>query len=39
VDGVGTPISCIVANGADASDSVEVAATVDGSGAVSHEVE
>jgi len=39
VDGVGTPISCIVANAADASDSVEVTATVDESGTVSYQVE
>jgi hypothetical protein len=38
VDGVGTPISCIVANAEDASDSVEVTATVDESGAVSYEI-
>jgi hypothetical protein len=38
VDGVGTPISCTVANAEDASDSVEVTATVDESGAVSYEV-
>jgi hypothetical protein len=38
VDGVGTPISCVVANAEDASDSVEVTATVDESGAVSYEV-
>ena len=38
VDGVGTPISCIVANAEDASDSVEVTATVDESGTVSYEV-
>jgi hypothetical protein len=38
VDGVGTPIPCIVANAEDASDSVEVMATVDESGAVSYEV-
>jgi hypothetical protein len=38
VDGVGTPISCTVANAADASDSVEVTATVDESGTVSYEV-
>ena len=38
VDGVGTPIPCTVANAADASDSVEVTATVDESGAVSYEV-
>jgi hypothetical protein len=39
VDAVGTPISCTVANAEDASDSVEVAATVDANGAVSYEVE
>jgi hypothetical protein len=38
VDGIGTPISCIVANAVDASDSVEVTATVDESGTVSYEV-
>ncbi len=38
VDGIGTPIPCIVANAEDASDSVEVTATVDESGAVSYEV-
>jgi hypothetical protein len=38
VDGVGTPITCTVANAEDASDSVEVTATVDESGAVSYEV-
>jgi Domain of unknown function (DUF4333) len=38
VDGIGTPISCTVTNAADASDSVEVIATVDESGAVSYEV-
>ncbi len=38
VDGIGTPISCIVTNAADASDSVEVVATVDESGEVSYEV-
>jgi len=38
VDGIGTPIPCTVANAEDASDSVEVAATVDESGAVSYEV-
>ncbi len=38
VDGVGTPISCTVANAEDASDSVEVTATVDESGEVSYEV-
>jgi hypothetical protein len=38
VDGVGTPISCTVTNAEDASDSVEVTATVDESGAVSYEV-
>jgi len=38
VDGVGTPISCVVTNAEDASDSVEVTATVDESGAVSYEV-
>jgi hypothetical protein len=38
VDGVGTPISCVVANAEDASDSIEVTATVDEDGAVSYEV-
>ena len=38
VDGVGTPIPCAVANAEDASDSVEVTATVDESGAVSYAV-
>ena len=38
VDGIGKPISCTVTNAQDASDSVEVAATVDESGAVSYEV-
>jgi Domain of unknown function (DUF4333) len=38
VDGIGTPISCLVANAGDASDSVEVMATVDESGTVSYEV-
>jgi hypothetical protein len=38
VDGIGTPISCTVANAEDASDSVEVTATVDEAGAVSYEV-
>ena len=38
VDGVGKPISCTVANAEDASDSVEVTATVDESGTVSYEV-
>jgi hypothetical protein len=38
VDGVGTPIPCTVANAEDASDSIEVTATVDESGAVSYEV-
>ena len=38
VDGVGTPIPCTVANAEDASDSVEVTATVDEDGAVSYEV-
>ena len=38
VDGIGTPISCTVTNAEDASDSVEVTATVDESGAVSYEV-
>jgi hypothetical protein len=38
VDGVGTPISCTVTNVEDASDSVEVTATVDETGAVSYAV-
>ena len=38
VDGIGTPISCTVANAEDASDSVEVTATVDENGTVSYEV-
>ncbi len=38
VDGIGTPISCTVANAEDASDSVQVSATVDESGTVSYEV-
>ena len=38
VDGVGTPISCTVTNAEDASDSVDVSATVDESGTVSYEV-
>ena len=38
VDGVGTPIPCTVANAEDASDSVEVTATVDEDGTVSYEV-
>jgi hypothetical protein len=38
VDGIGTPISCTVANAEDASDSVEVTATVDENGEVSYEV-
>jgi hypothetical protein len=37
VDAVGTPISCVVDNAADATDSAEVVATVDESGAVSYE--
>ena len=39
VDGIGTPISCTVTNAEDASDFVEVTATVDESGAVGYEVE
>ncbi|MFD2091514.1 DUF4333 domain-containing protein [Blastococcus deserti] len=39
VDGVGAPISCTVTNAEDPSDSIEVTATVDESGAVSYEVE
>jgi hypothetical protein len=38
VDGVGTPIPCTVTNAEDATDSVEVTATVDEDGAVSYEV-
>ena len=38
VDGIGMSISCTVANAEDASDSVEVTATVDESGEVSYEV-
>jgi hypothetical protein len=38
VDAVGTPIPCTVVNAGDASDSIEVAATVDESGEVSYEV-
>jgi len=38
VDGIGTPISCTVTNATDATDSVEVTATVDEDGAVSYEV-
>ncbi len=38
VDGVGTPIPCVVANAGDPSDSAEVLATVDENGAVSYEV-
>ena len=38
VDGVGAPIPCTVSNAEDASDSVEVTATVDESGEVSYEV-
>jgi hypothetical protein len=38
VDGVGTPIPCTVVNAGDASDSIEVAATVDENGEVSYEV-
>ncbi|SFF32193.1 DUF4333 domain-containing protein [Blastococcus tunisiensis] len=37
VDAVGTPIPCFVDNAADATDTVEVVATVDSSGAVSYE--
>jgi hypothetical protein len=37
VDAVGTPIPCFVDNAADATDTVEVVATVDESGAVSYE--
>ncbi len=38
VDGIGQPIPCVVTNAGDASDSIEVTATVDESGAVSYEV-
>ncbi len=38
VDGVGTPIPCTVTNAEDATDSVDVTATVDESGAVAYEV-
>ncbi len=38
VDGVGTRIPCTVSNAEDATDSVEVAATVDEDGTVSYEV-
>jgi hypothetical protein len=38
VDGVGTPIPCTVTNAEDATDSVDVTATVDESGEVSYEV-
>jgi hypothetical protein len=38
VDGIGAPIPCTVTNALDAADSVEITATVDGSGAVSYEV-
>jgi hypothetical protein len=38
VDGIGTPISCTVTNAVDATDFVEVTATVDESGTVSYEV-
>jgi hypothetical protein len=38
VDGVGAPIPCTVTNAEDASDSIEVTATVDESGAVSYDV-
>jgi hypothetical protein len=37
VDGIGTPIRCTVANAEDVTDSVEVTATVEESGAVSYE--
>jgi hypothetical protein len=37
VDAVGTPITCFVDNAADATDTAEVLATVDESGAVSYE--
>jgi hypothetical protein len=38
VDGVGTPIPCTVTNAEDATDSIDVTATVDEDGAVSYEV-
>ncbi|MCV2487846.1 DUF4333 domain-containing protein [Geodermatophilus sp. YIM 151500] len=38
VDGVGAPITCTVTNAMDASDSVDVVATVDANGSVSYEV-
>ncbi len=38
VDGAGTPIPCTVSNAADASDSIDVVATVDDAGSVSYEV-
>jgi hypothetical protein len=38
VDGIATPIACTVTNAEDASDSVDVTATVDESGTVSYEV-
>ena len=38
VDGVGVPIPCTVTNAGDASDSLDVAATVDDRGGVSYEV-
>jgi hypothetical protein len=38
VDAIGTPIPCTVANAGDATDSVDVLATVDDNGVVSYEV-
>ncbi|SOE03400.1 DUF4333 domain-containing protein [Blastococcus haudaquaticus] len=38
VDAVGTPIPCFVDNAADATDTIEVVATVDESGAVSYDL-
>jgi hypothetical protein len=38
VDGIGTPIPCTVTNAGDATDSIDVTATVDESGEVSYEV-
>ncbi len=38
VDAIGTPIPCTVANAGDATDSVDVLATVDDNGAVAYEV-
>jgi uncharacterized protein DUF4333 len=38
VDGAGTPIPCTVSNATDATDSIDVVATVDDAGSVSYEV-